>query len=247
MAALPGSVDAIAPGCDPATLPDDAWPPEVAFLPYVGRRYKDGWNGHRVLLLGESHYRKEGRDDSASVTRQFTLKQFSDMASHDRSQRWGGFWDALDRLLLNQKDYDPVDAAVAWERVAYINQCQVLAGTASNHRPSYSAMRDGGDIHETHVLPILRPTVILVLGRFTWNMLRHGKHMPLIKPYKAADIRKNGRHRYKEIREVWTLGYKGGAAWMTWVYHPSWHIDTWEDRAGALRHLLELDEPSSTA
>lgn len=163
---------------DPATLPDEAWPPEVAFLPFVGRRYKDGWNGHRVLLLGESHYRKEGLTDRPEHTRSFTQAEFAPMASPQRTEAWRGFWNALDRLLVGQEYSGPTAAANAWERVAFVNQCQVFAGTAANHRPSAASMRDGGDILHEHVLPILRPTVVLVLGRFTWDTLRHGTHSP---------------------------------------------------------------------
>lgn len=228
---------------DHATISDEEWPAEVAFLPFVGRRYKDGWNGHRVLLLGESHYRKAGMTDLPEHTRPFTRNEFKPLAEPGRTERWGKFWNALDRLLVGQERYEPTEAARAWERVAFVNQCQIFAGTAANHRPSATSMREGGNVVHEHVLPRLKPTVVLVLGRFTWDTLRHGIHAPSVQPYLANDVHRNGRRRYKELREVWQLDYVGGAAWMTWVYHPSWHIDTWQDRARALHHLLDLEHP----
>ena len=225
---------------DPAALPIEDWPQEVAFVPFVGQRYLEGWNGHRVLLLGESHYRKEGLTDRPEDTRPFTREEFAPMANPGRTERWGGFWDALDRVLVGEQDYTPLQAAEAWERVAFVNQCQVFAGTAANHRPSAASMRDGGDVIHEHVLPILKPSVVLVLGRFTWDTLRPGTHMPQVESYVANGVHRNGPRRYKGLREVWQLDYKGGGAWMTWVYHPSWHIDTWKNRAGALHHLLDL-------
>jgi len=237
MATIPSSMPS---SWDPAAIPDEEWPAEVAFLPFVGERYKDGWNGHRVLLLGESHYRREGMTDQSEDTRLFTKKEFSPMAHPERTERWGGFWDALDRVLIGKKDYTPSEAAEAWDRIAYINQCQVFAGTESFHRPSAKAMAAGGDILHGHVLAILKPTVVLVLGRFTWQTLRHGMHMPQFDPYIAGGAHRNGSSRFQKERSIWRLDYEGGAAWMTWVYHPSWHIDTWEDRAGALRRLLKL-------
>ena len=240
MATTPPSMPS---GWDPAAISDGEWPAEVAFLPFVGRGYKDGCDGHRVLLLGESHYRKEGMTDRPEDTRSFTKKEFSPMADPNRTERWGGFWDALDRLLVGERDYTPKQAAEAWDYVAYINQCQVLAGTESFHRPSAKALGAGGDVLHEHVLPILKPTAVLVLGRFTWQTLRHGTHMPQFDPYIAGGTIRNGSSRFQKGRSIWRLEYRGGAAWMTWVYHPSWHIDTWEDRAGALRRLLAESPP----
>lgn len=228
------------PKWNPASLPDEAWPSEVAFIPFVGPRYVEGWGGHRVLLLGESHYRKEGKTERPEDTRPFTKGEFSPLAAPQRNERWGGFWDALDRLLLNKDDYDASEAAEAWSKTAFANQCQVFAGSAANQRPLARDMAAGGDILHEHVLPILRPTVILVLGRFTWRTLRHGTPMPQLKPYLAYGVHRHGGSRHLKERSIWRIDYRGGSAWMTWVYHPSWHIDTWQDRAGALRHLLWL-------
>lgn len=239
----PGSVEAFPPGWDPATLRDDAWPPEVAFLPYVGRRYKDGWNGHRVLLLGESHYRADGMTDAPEHTRPFSRLQFDGMQEPAREKGQGIFFDALDRLLTNSATPTPAAAAEAWERVAFVNLSQVLAGTASNHRPKARDMESGANVLVDAILPILKPTVVLVLGRYTWDTFPNGEHAQHVEPYRADDVHRNGRKRYKEVREVWSLDYEGGAAWMTWVYHPSWHIDTWQDRARALHHLLDLEHP----
>ena len=234
-------------GWDPATLPDEAWPEKVAFLPYVGRRYKDGWNGHRVLLLGESHYREDGMTDAPEHTRPFARFHFDGMQNAVREPGQGIFFSALDRLLADSEKPTPSLAAEAWKRIAFVNLSQVLAGTASNHRPKVRHMKDGAEVLVNSILPILRPTAILVLGRYTWDKLPHGTHITDVAPYQATDVHRNGRRNSKEVREVWSLDYKGGATWMTWVYHPSRHIDSWKDRAGALRHLLKLNEPSSTA
>lgn len=230
---------------DPAALPDEAWPADVAFLPYVGRRYKEGWGAHRVLLLGESHYREDGMTDSPEDTRPFARSHFEGMQQAARTPGQGIFFSALDRLLANSGTPTAAAAAEAWERVAFVNLSQVLAGTASNHRPKIRDMKSGADVLIRSILPILKPTVILVLGRFTWDKLPHGTHVTDIAPFQAMDIHRHARRAHVEMREVWSLDYEGGSAWMTWVYHPSRHIDTWKDRAGALRHLLGLPLPSA--
>ncbi|MFH7467764.1 hypothetical protein, partial [Pseudomonas syringae group genomosp. 7] len=61
---------------DPAELNMEAWPAEVAFVPYVGRGYRMGVEGRRVLLLGESDDREAGWTDDPVVTRPFTRATF---------------------------------------------------------------------------------------------------------------------------------------------------------------------------
>ncbi|KAB7632198.1 MULTISPECIES: hypothetical protein [Stenotrophomonas] len=225
---------------DPFALQEEAWPESVAFLPYVGKHYMAGPRGHRVLLLGESHYRCEGSTDDPAVTRGFTRGTFNDMAT---CQRKGGgkFFDELDRIVTCQ-ELPPVEiAADAWRHVSFLNLSQAFAGSHAGHRPRNEQLRLGGDVLVKTVLPVLRPTVILVLGRTAWRQFRHGEVAQRIPLFRAARVNQGARkRRYVEEREVWRLKYEGGAAWMTWVYHPSWNVDHWEDRAGALRHLLEL-------
>lgn len=73
---------------DPALLGVKDWPDEVSFLPYVGRRYLEGFDGRRVLLLGESHYRKEGSTVDAGITR-YTFFHSRDIQRHGDSRAEG--------------------------------------------------------------------------------------------------------------------------------------------------------------
>lgn len=223
-------------------LTNHPWPDAVRFIPYWGDLYWEGMDGERVLLLGESHYRKEGLSDSLEVTRPFTQEHFREMASPVRKHE-GPFFNALDLVLVGQRDFELQEAADAWKRVAFMNLSQSLAGSQANHRPRNEALREGGDVLVRDILPVLKPTVVLVLGRITWRLLSHGRREPTLRPFVAIDVnRMNGRRRYVEERDVWSLDYKGGSALMTWVYHPSWNVDTWRDRSAALRHLIALSK-----
>ncbi len=231
---------------DPALLGVNDWPDEVSFLPYVGRRYLEGFDGRRVLLLGESHYREQGSTTDAGITRSFTRETFSDMETSER-KGGGKFFDELDRLLTGKRAPSMMDAAEAWQRVAFCNLSQRFAGTASGHRPFSADFRHGGRVLVENILPILCPDVVLVLGRTTWRMLDYGEQSDL-PTFHARHVNSEGRRRrYLEMRQVWSLGYDGGAAWMTWVYHPSWNVDRWEDRAAALTHLLNCPLGRSVA
>lgn len=239
-------VASVRPGSGGGTdlnLGDHQWPDTVRFLPYCGDRYWDGMDGQRILLLGESHYRKEGMSDSLEVTRPFTRDVFRGMAEPIRHTDDGPFFKALDSVLTADGQPDAQDAADAWTRVAFANLSQAFAGSQANQRPRNEELLAGGDVLVEEILPILKPTVVLVLGRTTWRLLRHGKREEGLSPFLAREVnRLNGRRRYIERRDIWSLDYAGGSALMTWVYHPSWNVDTWQDRALALHHLIDQAE-----
>lgn len=221
-------------------LDEHQWPETVCFLPYLGDFYWDGMDGHRILLLGESHYRKEGMSDSLDVTRPFTRDVFRGMAEPIRKADDGPFFKALDSVLTADGRPDAQEAADAWKRVAFANLSQAFAGSQANQRPRNEELLAGGDVLVEEILPILKPTVVLVLGRTTWRLLSHGKLEEGLSPFMAREVnRLNGRRRYIERRDIWSVDYAGGSALMTWVYHPSWNVDTWQDRALALHHLID--------
>ena len=228
-----------------AELDGHQWPASVRFIPYWGDHYWDGMDGRSVLLLGESHYRREGLSEALEVTRPFTQSHFREMASPVRRGRDGPFFKALDLVLIGRQDFQLQDAAEAWKRVAFLNLSQAFAGSQANHRPRNQALRDGGDVLVRDILPALRPDVVLVLGRTAWRFFSHGEPQLCLEPFIARQVnRGESKRRYIESREVWSLDYEGGSALMTWVYHPSWNVDTWKDRAGALRHLMALAKHS---
>lgn len=98
------------------------WPEAVRFIPYWGDLYWEGVNGQRVLLLGESHYRREGLSDSLEVTRPFTQDHFREMGFYpeitDGCKRAENFWSCLATLrrilgLWNRSMYSNTSALAA--------------------------------------------------------------------------------------------------------------------------------------
>lgn len=134
-----------APRLDDETKVDltrQQWPDAVRFIPYWGDRYWDGMDGQRVLLLGESHYRREGLSEALEVSRPFTQNLFRGMALPAR-EREGPFFNALDLVLVGRRDFELQEAADAWKHVAFMNLSQFFAGSQANHRPRNEALRDG--------------------------------------------------------------------------------------------------------
>jgi len=210
------------------------WPEEIGFVPFVGPRYEEGIDGTRVLLLGESHYRKKGVDNSPVKRRPYTRKVFGDRIEAIRTVGDGRYFPPLDRLLTNNAAPSGKQAAAAWEVVAFSNLIQEFVGASAGGSRTATQLRYGSRVFVEHVLPVLRPDVVLVLGRATWRGLDAGSVRSDLQPYFAKHV----RPRHQAYREVWSLPYKNGEALMTWTYHPSRSVDTSADMAGALRHLL---------
>lgn len=212
------------------------WPAEIGFVPFVGPRYEEGIDGSRVLLLGESHYRKEGVDNSPVVSRPYTRKVFGDRTEPTRKPGDGRYFPPIDRLLTNRAAPTAAQAAAAWEKVAFSNLIQEFVGTSAGGSRCTKQFATGSRILVEHGLAFLRPDVVLVLGRAVWRGLDAGSIRNDLQPYNAKHV----RPRHLASREIWSLLYKNGEALMTWVYHPSRGVDTWADMAGALKHLLAL-------
>lgn len=212
----------------------DAWPDELGFIPFVGPEYEAGIDGSRVLLLGESHYREDGAENSPGITRPFTNETFGDRILPVRNGGDGRFFAPIDRVLTGSTSPSPTEAAAAWKRVAFSNLVQEFAGERAGERPSPRQFNEGS-VRILKAFEILRPDVILVLGREAWKGFDAGFHRNDL-PSFFAEV----GTRYHREREVWELRYPGGSALMTWVYHPSYNIDGWHSGARALRHLLRL-------
>ncbi|KAG1317814.1 hypothetical protein G6F63_015502 [Rhizopus arrhizus] len=122
----------------------------------------------------------------------------------------GKFFDELDRLLTDQSSPNVVDAAHAWQHVAFCNLSQRFAGTRAGHRPSGTDFSQGGKWLVEVILPLLRPEVILVLGRTAWRIFDHGKRSDQPTFHARLANSAGRRRRYLEERHVWSLDYGNG-------------------------------------
>lgn len=206
------------------------WPEEVRFLPYVGDSYGIGIDGMKVLLLGESHYiADEDSINKAGGIRFYTRYIFDDCA-HDGSRAWGAFFRRLDALVARKAGPSDEEAAEGWRHVAYANFVQESVGSAARVRPSADGWGSGRRAFP-HLLSILSPDVILVMGRQAFNQTPD------------SPGRRVGRIEVPSStvpRNVWEMGYEGGSALMTWVYHPSWPRDVAQGYVDVFDQLLRM-------
>ncbi|MBR1487348.1 MAG: hypothetical protein IJ603_00455 [Bacteroidales bacterium] len=150
----------------------------VFFRPWIGERYKEGLDGQRILVLGESHYcseigkkgpcqqkccpsaaSKECRSFTEDVIREFVYGYFG--ASFQ--QTFLCFERAVSGKVLNQED-----RVTFWNKVAFYNYLQY-----AQSGPSRGLEQPGVDSSPAflEVLESLQPDKIIVWGKRLYNIL----------------------------------------------------------------------------
>lgn len=136
---------------------------QIRFLPWIGSQYYNGFNGVRTLILGESHYQKNGKDYSRNLNIELITGQA------DKTGPYTGrypFWTKIVKLVSP----DNIDPHRFWHSVAYYNYIQEFVVQIARMRPSDKMWKDAKEpFYE--ILQALRPDFILVLGNNLWNFL----------------------------------------------------------------------------
>jgi hypothetical protein len=108
-------------------------------------------------LLGESHYGAEPVADKAGLTR-LVIERF---ALGDKPLP---FFSKVAHLVGGAKASSREARAAFWNKVAFYNFVQELAGTGPRQRPTHE-MWEAGKPGFAHVLELLRPRCMLILGK----------------------------------------------------------------------------------
>lgn len=125
--------------------------------PWVGSQYRDGFNGVRVLVLGESHYGVPPEHP------EFTSVIIAKYGQTKRSR----FFSKTQRLvsLDTKRGYIPSSQRKAfWEKVAFYNFVQEFVSAKSRKRPSEMQWRLGSEPF-IQTIKELEPQLIVVLGK----------------------------------------------------------------------------------
>src|SRR6266478_2421464 len=139
------------------------FPSQVRFVPWVGSSYDSGLKGAKTLILGESHYQKDGK----AYSRNLNIELISGQAN--KTGIYLGrypFWTKIIKLV-SPSDTDPHRF---WNSVAYYNYIQEFVGLVARERPTGIMWKDAQKpFYE--VLSLLKPDFILALGTNLWNSL----------------------------------------------------------------------------
>jgi hypothetical protein len=134
----------------------------VTFKPWVGSRYeaKDNRFGVKLMVLGESHYSKDGAPDP-----QFTRSVIKTFGVSREPGR-GRTFTKLAKLLLDIRSGEVTDAkrSEVWRELLFYNFVQEYVGSSARQRPT-SNMWVEGKKPLLQVLDRYSPDLILVLGK----------------------------------------------------------------------------------
>jgi len=132
-------------------------------LPWIGKFYRRGFKGHRLLIVGHSHYFRKRREAAPGVTRKVVSWAI------DRELQ-SNFLTLIERTLLGIDD--PARSKAFWHSVAFYNFLQ----SDRLRRPRQAVRREEwlasrSPFHA--VLGELRPERILVFSKTTWDWTGH--------------------------------------------------------------------------
>jgi hypothetical protein len=145
----------------PGIWTDDA----VHFLPWEGDQYRSvGLAGVRLLILGESHYHK-GADPGSDFTRSLTRKYVDGTMNHR-------FWTLVAKSVAGQST-SRRQCQAFWHTVAFYNYIQNVVGVGARIAPTAEMWRAARQPFH-HVLKMIAPHAILVLGKRLWCNLPEG-------------------------------------------------------------------------
>ncbi len=94
---------------------------QLRIRPYVGKKYDEGWNGKKILILGESHY-SENKDDVEEMTND-TIRDF--INNDNEYEGWKSTFTCFERVLTN-KELSQAERKDLWSRVIFYQFIQYV-------------------------------------------------------------------------------------------------------------------------
>ncbi|WP_196768932.1 hypothetical protein [Xanthomonas arboricola] len=131
----------------------------LLFHPWIGPNYQVlGFSGHRILILGESHYGMP-EDESPS----FTVECIEGMA---KAKHGHSFFTKTAKIFLERESGVPLtqsERSNFWDRVAFFNYIQCFPSKTARTRPTPAMWKFASTVFPL-VIQELQPTFVLVLG-----------------------------------------------------------------------------------
>ena len=145
----------------------------VNFLPWVGERYHAGWNGKRVMVLGESHYCASPQEAVPQITNQIIADLMDADSEHEGYKNtYTKFANALAGKSLSFDERKQL-----WHSVLFYNYVQrPLSGARVSPTAQEFAQSEAAFFE---VLEAYRPDCIIAWGKRLYsNLPRKGYQLP---------------------------------------------------------------------
>jgi hypothetical protein len=170
-----------------------------------------------MLILGESHYRKDNKRFTPELNRELIDGQVTESGKYKKPYP---FWTKIIKLVSPENP----EKSLFWHSVAYTVYIQEFVGKVARVRPT-NEMWNSAIEPFCSVVSILKPDVIIVLGKNLWE------HLPCDN---CNDIKGEMSSRYRRYE----LG--GHPAVAVMVNHPSsfgFSYSKWQPR---IQHGIKL-------
>ena len=142
----------------------------VHFLPWVGSKYNIGWQGKRLMIMGESHYCASLKDAVPSITHDIIADLFDADSEHEAYKNtYTKFMRSLAGHPLSNEE-----KREAWNRVLFYNFVQEPL-TGPRKAPTAEQFR-GSDTAFFEVLETFRPDCIIAWGKRLYDNLPRCGH-----------------------------------------------------------------------
>lgn len=199
----------------------------VIFLPRVGKGYLEGLTGHKVLVLGESHYCYDlgaGKCTGCSLENCIMLgwsradyeQQTSEYIKDILYNSPGGSYQqtalSFERAVLGKEELTQVEREKFWNSVIFYNYIQKALPKKKGERTVFkSTDLIGADLAFKEVIEAYMPDRIIVWGCRLYGILPawNGIGSFLKLPSGAKT-------------DIWTYSIKGKSIPAMKVYHPSY-------------------------
>lgn len=185
---------------------DDSTFHVCGFMPWIGPRYRDGgFDGLRVLILGESHYRWGLEADRVRYATRVVMQ--GEVTGTDQHR----FHDRVMRVMHGSNGRIPQEEVVRfWNGVAFYNYVQEFVGDHPRDRPSPMQWEQAATVLPT-VLAALRPQFVLACGR---ELYEHLKTVPDL-----TSAPEFGADNYTRSREISVGSGERGVVGL--IHHPA--------------------------
>jgi hypothetical protein len=177
--------------------------------PHIGKDYCCGISGLRILILGESHYRENGKGLYERYTRDVV---------HERKESAN-----TKRFFGRIADLFEIEDDAFWNQVAFYNYIQVSLPRA-RIRPEEDMWR-GGLRAFREVLARLSPQFILVLGKALWENLPGPEQEQLF----ISNVNVSSAYG-EQTGCLYRTAQDGGRVLLFAISHPSsfgWTVEKW--------------------
>ncbi|MDU0460990.1 MAG: hypothetical protein RW306_19845 [Geobacteraceae bacterium] len=131
----------------------------VKYLPWIGEAYNDGFNGTRILVIGDSHYGKAPGKEC-----DFTCDV---LQMHLSGKQRISFFTNIARAITGVPN-DELDQEEFWKCVAFYNYVQESVEEARSRPTAEQGV--SAQVTFEEIINKLQPDKIIMLGNFVWDM-----------------------------------------------------------------------------